>query len=59
MPIPQSKVNEIEIDFSEDIKKMNKLKEIKVEEVLKIEAKPEEATNTAVTAPPEVKVDQA
>ena len=61
VPIPQPKINEIEIDFSEDIKKMNKLKEIKVEEVQKIEVKPEEtkeASDTAVITAPEVKVDQ-
>jgi hypothetical protein len=58
-PKKKSKANEIEIDFSEDIKKMNKLKEIKVEEVPKIEVKPEQASNTAVTAPPEVKIEQA
>jgi hypothetical protein len=58
-PKKKAKANEIEVDFSEDIKKMNKAKETKVEEVTKIEAKPEEASNTAVTAPPEVKVDQA
>ena len=41
---------EIEIDFSEDIKNLNKKEEIKVEETPKVEA-----TNTAVTAPaPEV-----
>ena len=38
---------------------MNKQKETKVEEAPKIEVKPEEATNTAVTAPAEVKVNQA
>ena len=47
----KSKANEIEIDFSEDIKNMNKPQEIKVEEAPKIEAKVEEANNTAVTAP--------
>jgi len=59
VPTSQPKVNEIEIDFSEDIKKMNKLKETKVEEVPKIEVKPEQESNTAVTAPPEVKIEQA
>lgn len=58
-PKSKSKANEIEIDFSEDIKKMNKQKETKVEEAPKIEVKPEQASNTAVTVPPEVKVDQA
>jgi len=54
----KSKANEIEVDFSEDIKKMNKVQEIKVEEAPKIEAKVEEANNTAVTAPaPEVKAE--
>jgi flagellar basal body rod protein FlgB len=47
---------EVEIDFSEQIKNMNKPEEIKVEEAPKIEAKVEEQTNTAVTAPaPEIK----
>ena len=58
-PKKKSKANEIEIDFSEDIKKMNKLKETKVEELPKIEVKPEQTSNTAITAPPEVKIDQA
>jgi hypothetical protein len=58
-PKKKSKANEIEIDFSEDIKKMNKQKETKVEEVPKIEVKPEQESNTAVTAPPEVKIEQA
>jgi hypothetical protein len=58
-PKKKSKANEIEIDFSEDIKNMNKPEEIKVEEAPKIEAKVEEATNTAVTAPaPEAKVEE-
>jgi len=49
---------EIEIDFSEDIKNMNK-EEIKVEEAPKVEAKIEAPTNTAVTAPaPEVKAEE-
>ena len=56
-PKKKSKANEIEVDFSEDIKKMNKAKETKVEEVTKIEVKPEEASNTAATTPsPEVKL---
>ena len=56
-PKKKAKANEIEVDFSEDIKKMNKAKETKVEEVTKIEAKPEEASNIAETAPsPEVKL---
>ena len=50
---------EIEIDFTEDIKNMNKPQEIKVEETPKIEAKVEEVTNTAVTAPtPEIKIEE-
>jgi hypothetical protein len=45
-PKKKAKANEIEVDMSEDIKNMNKLEEVKVEE----------ATNTAVTAPaPEIK----
>ena len=57
-PKSKSKVNEIEIDFSEDIKKMNKIEEIKVKEAPKTEVKVEQANNTAVTAPaPEVKAD--
>jgi hypothetical protein len=56
-PKSKSKANEIEIDFSEDIKKMNKLKEIKVEEAPKIEVKVEKADNTEATTPsPEVKL---
>jgi len=59
-PKKKTKANEIEVDFSEDIKKMNKAKETKLEEASKIEFKVEQANNTAVTAPaPEVKVDQA
>ena len=51
---------EVEIDFSEQIKDMNKQQEIKTEEAPKIEAKVEEATNTAVTAPaPEIKAEEA
>ena len=62
-PKKKAKANEIEVDFSEDIKKMNKLKEIKVEEAPKIETKVEEPNNTAVTAPapeikPEVKAEE-
>lgn len=47
---PQKKAKgEIEIDFSEDIKNMNKVGEIKTQE----------PTNTAVTAPaPEVKTEE-
>lgn len=49
---------EIELDFSEDIRNMNKLKEVKVEEATKIETKIEQTNNTAVTAPaPEIKAD--
>lgn len=58
-PKSKSKANEIEIDFSEDIKNMNKTEEIKIEEAPKIEAKVEEPTNTAVTAPAqEVKAEE-
>ena len=47
---------EVEIDFSEQIKNMNKQQEIKIEETPKIEAKIEVPVNTAVTAPvPEIK----
>jgi DNA-binding ferritin-like protein len=47
---------EVEIDFSEQIKNMNKQQEIKIEEAPKIEAKIEVPSNTAVTAPvPEIK----
>lgn len=50
---------EIEIDFTEDIKNMNKPQEITPTEAPKIEAKIEEVTNTAVTAPvPEVKIEE-
>jgi hypothetical protein len=43
-PKKKSKANEIEVDFTEDIKNMNKIKE---------------PTNTAVTAPaPEVKIEE-
>jgi hypothetical protein len=49
----KSKANEIELDFSEDIKKMNK-----VEETSKTEVKVEEPNNTATTVPaPEVKAE--
>ena len=54
-PKKKSKANEIEMDFSEDIKNMNKVEEIKVQEAPKVEAKvevkTEEPTNTAITAP--------
>jgi len=50
-PKKKSKANEIEVDFSEDIKNRNKPQEIKVEEAPKSEAKIEEVNNTAVTAP--------
>jgi len=47
---------EVEIDFSEQIKNMNKQQEVKTEEAPKIEAKIEVPANTAVTAPvPEIK----
>jgi hypothetical protein len=52
-PKKKAKANEIEVDFSEDIKKMNK-----VEEAPKTEVKAEEASSTAVTPPvPEVKAE--
>jgi len=47
---------EIEIDFTEDIKNMNKPQEIKVEETPKTEAKIEGPMNTAVKAP-EIKAE--
>jgi hypothetical protein len=50
-PKKKAKANEIEVDFSEDIKKMNK-----VEEAPKIETKVEEATNTVPV--PEVKAKE-
>jgi len=54
-PKKKSKANEMEVDFSEDIKNRNKPQELKAE-APKIEAKIEEANNTAVTAPvPEIK----
>ena len=53
-PKKKSKANEMEIDFTEDIKNMNK-----IQEAPKIEAKVEEPTNTVVTAPaPEIKAEQ-
>lgn len=42
---------EVEIDFSEQIKNMNKKEEAKTEETPKVEGKIEESTNNAVTAP--------
>lgn len=51
-PKKKAKANEIEVDFSEDIKKMNK-----VEEAPKTEVKVEKADNTTATTPsPEVKL---
>jgi hypothetical protein len=56
-PKKKSKANEMEIDFTEDIKNMNKQQEVKVEAV-KVEVKIEAPANTAVTAPaPEVKIE--
>ena len=53
-PKNKAKANEIEVDFSEDIKKMNKAKEAQ-----KIETKTEETNNTAVISPsPEVKPEK-
>ena len=53
-PKKKSKANEMEIDFTEDIKNMNKQQEVKVE-APKVESKIETPANTAVTAPaPEV-----
>jgi hypothetical protein len=49
-PKKKSKANEMEIDFTEDIKNMNKQQEVKVE-TPKIEVKIEAPANTAVTAP--------
>jgi hypothetical protein len=49
-PKKKSKANEMEIDFTEDIKNMNKQQEVKVE-APKIEVKIEAPANTAVTAP--------
>jgi hypothetical protein len=48
---------EVEIDFTEDIKNMNKPQEIIPIEAPKAQAKVEQATNTAVTAP-EVKIEE-
>jgi len=49
-PKNKSKANEVEIDFSEDIKNMNK-----IEETPKVEATIQAPTNNAVTAPtPEI-----
>jgi len=54
-PKKKSKANEMEIDFTEDIKNMNKQQEVKVE-APKIEVKIEAPANTAVTAPaPQIK----
>ena len=56
-PKKKSKANEMEIDFSEDIKKMNKQKKIKIEEAPKTEVKVEKADNKEVATPsPEVKL---
>jgi hypothetical protein len=56
-PKKKSKANEMEIDFTQDIKNMNKQQEAKVE-TAKVEAKIEAPANTAVTAPaPEVKIE--
>lgn len=56
-PKKKTKANEVEVDFSEDIKNMKK-EEVKTEETSKIEAKIEEPTNNAVTAPtPEIKAE--
>jgi hypothetical protein len=53
-PKKKSKANEIEIDFTEDIKNMNKQR---VEDP-KVEAKIETPINTAVTAPaPKIKTE--
>jgi hypothetical protein len=57
-PKKKSKANEMEVDFSEDIKNRNKPQELKAE-APKIEAKIEEVNNTAVTAPaPEIKAEE-
>lgn len=54
-PKKKAKANEMEIDFTEDIKNMNKQQEIKTQEAPKVEAKIEAPANTAVTAPaPEI-----
>jgi hypothetical protein len=55
-PKKKSKANEVEIDFTEDIKNMNKIQEAKVE-TAKVEAKIEAPANTAVTAPASVKIE--
>ena len=56
-PKKKSKANEMEIDFTEDIKNMNKQQEVKVE-AAKVEIKIEAPANTAVTASaPEVKIE--
>jgi len=55
-PKKKSKANEMEIDFTEDIKNMNKQQEVKVE-APKVEAKIEAPANTAVTAPAAVKIE--
>jgi len=47
---------EVEIDFSEQIKNMNK-EEVKIQEAPKIEAKIEKPIHTAVTAPVEIKAE--
>jgi Family of unknown function (DUF5856) len=50
---------EIEIDFTQEIKNMNKPQEIIPTEAPKVEAKVEEVANTAVTAPaPEIKIEE-
>jgi hypothetical protein len=56
-PKKKSKANEMEIDFTEDIKNMNKQQEVKVP---KVEVKIEAPANTAVTAPaPEIQNQKA
>ena len=56
-PKKKAKANEMEIDFTEDIKNMNKQQETKVE-APKVEAKIEAPANTAVTAPaPEIQTE--
>jgi hypothetical protein len=56
-PKKKSKANEVEIDFTEDIKNMNKQQEAKVE-TAKVEVKIEAPANIAVTAPtPEIKTE--
>jgi len=60
-PKKKSKANEMEIDFTEDIKNMNKQQEVKVEAAkveTKVETKIEAPANTAVTAPaPEIQTE--